>query len=162
MPNFSAVLKDEVARIARKEMRKTVDPMKKQVAGLRRDNAALKRENAALKREQALLAKAMKRESAAAPQAPVEAGHRFSASGLKKLRAKLGISAQDFGKLAGVSALSIYNWESGKVRPRGEMVARIAELRGMGKREVQQLLEEQATAAPRAAKARKRRRKAVA
>lgn len=156
MPNFSAVLKDEVARIARKELRKVVDPMRKQVASLRRDNAALKRENAALKREHASLAKAMTKPGAQAPEAAAEAGHRFSASGLKKLRARLGISAQEFGRLAGVSALSIYNWESGKARPRPEMVARIAALRGMGKRELQQLLEEKATAAP---KARKRRKK---
>lgn len=158
MPNFSAVLKDEIARIARKELRKVVDPMRKQVASLRHDNAALKRENAALKREHASLAKAMARPGAQAPEAAVEAGHRFSASGLKKLRARLGISAQDFGKLAGVSALSIYNWENGKARPRPEMVARIAELRGMGKRELQQLLDEKA-AAP---KARKRRKKTAA
>lgn len=157
MANFSSVLKDEIARIARKELRKVVDPMKKQVTSLRHGNAALKRENLALKRELSSLARGAKKEAVIAAEPSTEGTHRFSADGLKKLRAKLGISAGSLGELVGASALSIYNWENGKVRPRADKIARIAAIRGMGKREVQQLLEEKA-----GGKVRKARRKRAA
>jgi DNA-binding transcriptional regulator YiaG len=45
------------------------------------------------------------------------------------------LSAADFSKLLGVSALSIYKWESGKTRPRQAQLAKIAAVRPMGKRE---------------------------
>ena len=61
---------------------------------------------------------------------------RFSAKGLQARRSRLDLSAADFGKLLGVSAQSIYNWESEKARPRAEQIAKLAALRGLGKREV--------------------------
>ena len=36
-------------------------------------------------------------------------------------------------RLLGVSALSVYKWESGKTRPRAKQIEAIAALRGMGK-----------------------------
>ena len=48
---------------------------------------------------------------------------RFSAKGLKSLRAKLGLSAADFGQLVGASAQSIYKWESGNAVPRASQQA---------------------------------------
>ena len=47
------------------------------------------------------------------------------------------MSASDFAKLAGVSPLTIYNWEHGKARPRREQFAALVALRGVGKREAQ-------------------------
>ena len=51
-------------------------------------------------------------------------------------RKRLGLSAADFGLLAGASGQSVYAWEQGKARPRGKNLAAIAALRGVGKREV--------------------------
>ena len=68
-------------------------------------------------------------------------GNRFSAKGLKSLRTRLGLSALDFGKLIGASALSVYKWEGGKSRPRAKYVASIAKVRGIGKKEAAALLE---------------------
>ena len=48
---------------------------------------------------------------------------------------QLGLSAADYGRLVGVSALTIYNWESGKSRPRRAQFAAIVAVRGIGKRE---------------------------
>lgn len=67
---------------------------------------------------------------------------RFRADGLKKHRARLGLSAADAGKIIGVSALTVYNWESGKTRPRASQLAGIARLRALGKREAAAKLEE--------------------
>lgn len=43
---------------------------------------------------------------------------RFSAKGLNAQRARLELSAADFGKLLGVSAQSIHNRETEKANPR--------------------------------------------
>ena len=45
-------------------------------------------------------------------------------------------------RLLGVSALSVYKWESGNTRPRARQIEAIAALRSMGKRDVAQRLEE--------------------
>jgi DNA-binding transcriptional regulator YiaG len=67
-------------------------------------------------------------------------GIRFRADGLKSHRAKLGLSAKEYGRLVGVSGLTIYNWENGKTRPRSQQLANLATVRGMGKREAMKRL----------------------
>lgn len=51
------------------------------------------------------------------------------------MRARLDLSAEDFGRLVGVSSQSVYNWEQEKSRPRPAQVAAIAAVRTIGKRE---------------------------
>lgn len=136
MPNIASMLKEEMARISRKESRRLVDPLKKQLIAQRHAIAALKREIAAL-------AKDTKRVVTSKPERVAETHLRFSPAGLRSLRKKLGLSAQDLGRLFGVGAQSVYNWELNKVSPRPAQLQRIARLRGMGKREVHRLLETQ-------------------
>lgn len=64
-----------------------------------------------------------------------DTARRFSAKGFAKHRQRLGLSAQDFGSLIGASALSVYKWEKGEVRPRDKHVQAIAAIRMLGKRE---------------------------
>ena len=66
---------------------------------------------------------------------------RFSAKSLIAQRRRLGLSAAAMARLLGVSALSVYKWESGNTRPRAKQIEAIAALRSMGKREVAQRLE---------------------
>jgi DNA-binding XRE family transcriptional regulator len=53
---------------------------------------------------------------------------------------RLGLSADDLGKLLGVSAQSIYNWEQDKARPSAELLAKVAALRAIGKRDAKSRL----------------------
>lgn len=66
---------------------------------------------------------------------------RFSAGGLKAHRKSIDLSAGEYGRLLGVSALSIYNWEGGKAKPRQASMVELAKIKKMGKKEAQQLLE---------------------
>ena len=50
-------------------------------------------------------------------------------------------SAADFGKLVGVSGLTIYNWESGKSRAGETNLAALVAVRKLGKREASTKLE---------------------
>ncbi len=136
MPNIAAVLKSEIARVARKEVRGEVAALKKAVLGHRAEIAALKRRAQALEQELRRANRSTAR-VAVAPTVAEDApeGHRFSAKGLASQRRRLGLSAPDYGLLLGVSAQSIYNWEEGKVRPRGAHLPAIAFLRTVGKKQ---------------------------
>lgn len=150
MPNLSTVLNSEIRRLARKEIREQVGKTVKQVSEQRREIAALKRENAELakridyleRQEVKRLADARTVEShakgAGAPEAPAA---RFSPEWLAKHREKLDLSAADYSKLVGCSALSIYKWERGETSPRVAQREALASIRGIGKREAQKRLE---------------------
>ena len=131
MANFAALLKSEITRLARKELKAQLQPLRKANGAQRHDIAALKRQLTDVQRQ---LAKATKASPVASPVAGTEAPARFSAKGLQSHRARLGLSAGDYGALAGVSAQSIYNWERGKARPRASQAVALAEVRRLGKR----------------------------
>jgi DNA-binding transcriptional regulator YiaG len=140
MLNLNTALNERIARVARKEIRARVGSTKRLATSHRRDVAALKRQVKELTRRLALLeaisAKAVK--SLPVPQAE---NIRFSARSVLAQRKRLGLSAGDFGRLVGVSGLSIYNYEQGKSRPRQAQIAKLAAIRGIGKKEALQRLE---------------------
>ena len=142
MPNIGSVLKEEIVRLSRRESRSQVDPTKKTTIRHRRDIAELKRQVAQLERQVALLSRKTLVASAAVAVDGTGKPARFSANGLRVQRERLGLSADDFGKLLGVSAQSVYNWEQEKTRPRGEQVSKVAALRRVGKREAKARLEQ--------------------
>ncbi len=139
MPNIGTVLRQEITRLSRRETRSEIDTMRKATAQHRHDLAALKRQIAALERQVALLSRKVLAAPAGAAPAPAAAGRkvRFAAKGLRAQRERLRLSAGDFGRLLGVSAQAVYNWERGSVRPRATQIAKIAGLRTIGKREAQ-------------------------
>lgn len=136
MPNIASLLKDEIKRLSRREIRANVGPARRTWTQQRRALAALKRQFAELSRRIARLERGASRSAPAAQESEAQR-HRFVAKGLQSHRARLGLSAIDFGRLVGVSAQTIYNWEHGATRPRGAQLAALAALRGIGKREAQ-------------------------
>lgn len=62
-------------------------------------------------------------------------GARYRAGVVKSHRDRLGLSALNFGKLVGVTGLTIHNWENGKSRPRAAQVAKLAAVRKLGRRD---------------------------
>jgi DNA-binding transcriptional regulator YiaG len=134
MPNIGTVLKEEITRLSRKESRGQIDPLRKSTAKHRHDVAELRRQVTQLERQVNLLSRKVLGASPAAPE-PEPTRVRFGAKALRSQRQRLGLSAADFGKLLGVSAQSIYNWERELARPRGEQLSKLAALRGIGKRE---------------------------
>lgn len=140
MTSLANLLKAEITRLARKEVRALVEPLRKANAKHRHEIASLRRQ---LSEQQRLIA-TLKRSTSKAPAASNDTETttaRFSAKGLKSLRGKLGLSAADFGKLAGVSGQSVYNWELGKTVPRDNQKTAIAGVRSLGKRDALARLE---------------------
>ena len=133
MPNLSTILKGEITRLARKEIKAAIAPLRKANAGHRKEIAELKRFVALLQRD--LKAASRPAKAVAAVGEASFGSTRFSAKGLKSLRAKLGLSAAEFGLLVGASGQSIYKWETAKTVPRASQQAALAAIRGIGKRE---------------------------
>lgn len=134
MPNIASVLKSEIVRLARKEVRSEVAGAKKAVASSRSEIAALKKRVRDLEVQLRTVAKSA-RSARVRPEPEASAPlHRFSAKGLASQRRRLGLSAVECGLLIGASGQSVYNWESGKARPRASLMPAIGALRKLGRK----------------------------
>lgn len=139
MPNIAAAFKEEISRLARRELRAELEKTKASSATHRAEIAALKRRLDAAE-------KALRRAANGTSKAEqkVRQGDsqnlRFRAAGLAAHRKRLGLSASDFGRLIGVSGQSIYKWEAGETKPRASQLAAIAMVRKMGKEEANSAL----------------------
>ena len=147
MPNIASLLKQEIARVSRKELRSETEALKKANSHYRGQIAELKRRMQSLEQQVKRLSRGGAARAAAAEPAAEgdeEGGRqiRYSAKSLASQRRRLGLSAAALAKLLGVSALSVYKWESGNTRPRQKQIEAIANLRSMGRREAQKRLEE--------------------
>ena len=136
MPNIATLLKNEISRVARKEQRGDSLALRKSVSAHRSEIAALKRRVQALEKQLRRLARTGSR-AAVAEKTDEDAAPsiRYSAKSLASQRRRLALSAADCGLLVGTTAQSIYNWESGKVRPRARHLAAIAALRTLGRKD---------------------------
>ena len=160
MPNIAKVLKDEMARIARREANTAVAPARKPAAGLKRSAAELKRKVAALEKEVRWLRKMVAGLRPAAPTSDAAAAKaRLTAKGMRSLRRKLRLTGQEFAQLVGVTGQAVYAWEKadGPLKVRSRTRAAILAVRGIGAREAKRRLAA-ANGAPRPAKAAARRK----
>jgi DNA-binding transcriptional regulator YiaG len=135
MPNIASILKVEISRIARKEVRGETNTLKRAVVTYRHEIAALKRRTQALERlvGREAQSSASGSNSAIRKQGDQEV-RRFSAKGLRSQRKRLGLSAAEVGLLLGATAQSVYNWEQGKARPSAKHMPAVIALRTLGKR----------------------------
>lgn len=138
MAQLASLLKAEIVRLARKEVRAELQALQKASSRYRTELAALKRQ---LKDQQRQLAKQVKgggRSKSVASDATAEDENnprlRFRANGFATLRKKLDLSAADMGKLIGVTQQTVYHWEKGQARPRSSQLQNIAAIRKLGKR----------------------------
>ncbi len=141
MPNFTTAFNEEVILLARKEIRSEVTRQKKQSAQYRHDIATLKRKVDEQAREIDFLKRQEKQRLSQEQQVTHGEHARFSAQWLKRHRKRLGLSAEDYGRLVGVSGASIYSWENEQSTPRSAQKAKLATVRGVGKREAVKRLE---------------------
>lgn len=139
MANLAQLLKSEITRLARREIRAEVESLRKASAQHRADIAALKRQ---LGEQQRLIARLVKAGRQTRPEPAGEAqALRFRAAGFTSLRKKLDLSAAEMGRLIGVTLQTIYHWEHGQSRPRAAQLVRIAQVRKMGKRAAREALQ---------------------
>jgi hypothetical protein len=135
MPNIASVLKSEIARIARREIKADTENLKKQSSKHRGEIAVLKRQILDLQKTLRSLATGSRKANAVpAEEGPGNGGLRFRAKGFAAHRRRLGLSATHAAALLGVSGQTIYHWEAGKAKPRASQMPRIDALRKLTKK----------------------------
>jgi len=144
MPDLAGTLKEEIRRLARKDIKTELTATRKAVAQHRREIAMLKRELRSQEKKIASLQQQVKNRGNEQPNTSEESERpvRFSARSVKAQRERLGLSAADYAKLIGVSPFTIYNWENGKSRPRQEQLESLVAVRELTRREAAKKLEE--------------------
>lgn len=136
MPNLVATLKQEISRLARKELRPHLRSTRQLTAQHRRDIARLKRLVKDHEKKIAFL-ETRERKRLSKPESlgsDAISNSRFSPTSVRAQRRRLKLSAAEYGQLAGVSGQTIYLWEQGKSRPRTAQLATLVSLRKLGRR----------------------------
>ena len=156
MGKIEETFKSEIARLARREMKKELTPLAKNIRKLRRDVSELKKSVSCLGRSGAYKVPASG--IALAPVAAKELqSSRLSPTLIRKLRKRLGVSQSQLGSLVGASLSTVTFWERGKFKPRPEKRAALIALRKLGRRDVVKLLAGKSQSrAPKAATRKKR------
>ena len=146
MPDVARILREEVQRLAKRQVKAGLAPVKRDSIRLKHNVADLRREVTALTRTvRELLARvtlvmATKETEVATERATVL---RPTSKSLARLRRRLDLTQVEFGKLLGVSGQTVLNWErkGGRVRMRGANLAAVAGIQTIGKREARLRLE---------------------
>jgi DNA-binding transcriptional regulator YiaG len=160
MPSLAIALRDEIRRLARKEIKAQTGRLSRAVVQYRHEIARLKRQLRELQKTLLRLESHAHAERQPDPSVDkLNGSTRFSARSVKAQRQRAGLSAADYARLVGVSPLTIYNWEHGKSRPRKEQFHSLVGLRGLGKREAQAKLKLLAARSPTPGSRRPRRKK---
>lgn len=144
MPNVMQVLKAEIARIAKRELKKDLSRLRGDAVWLKKNFAVFKRRILALEKENRLLrVKAGRLEKETVPPAENLQKMRITGKQVRALRKRLRLSQVELGKLLGVSGQSVYQWErkASRLRLRETTKAALQRIRRMGKREIKAEME---------------------
>lgn len=146
MPDIARVLKEEIQRIARKEVKAATTQIQKTNATLRRSVADLKRRLAAIEKGNKLLVASAERARKVELSVSDKEGEdaRITAKMLKKMRARLGLTQTDLAYLIDSIPVTVGRWEQkeGRLSFRGTVKARIVEISKLTKAEAQNRLDE--------------------
>jgi len=141
MGKVEGILRSEIIRLAKREIRKISVPMGKKVRSLKDVVSQLRRTVLALERFTTQQQKELGRGriKLEATQEEVKKS-RFSPRLVRSLRKRLGITQKEMATLMGVTIGAIYQWEKGIFEPRGQKKGMLVALRKLGRREVKGLL----------------------
>lgn len=146
MGKVEAIIKSEIVRLAKREMRKISVPLGRDVRFLKNAVSQLRKMVLELERFTALQKKELKKKKIPLEATPEEVKmSRFSPRLIRSLRGRLGVTQNELAALAGVTVGAIHQWESGMFKPRDEKKGLLVALRKLGRREVRRLLEEKGT-----------------
>jgi DNA-binding transcriptional regulator YiaG len=153
MPDIAKVLREEIARLAKRQVRTELSPLKRDNVRLKKSVGELRRQIAALSRASRDLVKKVTpvMETREIEDATKSADRlRPTSKSLKRLRARLGLTQAQFGQLLGVSGQAVVQWASkeGRVRMRATTLSALARIKDIGKREALRRLQEVAESAP--------------
>ncbi len=149
MGKVESIIKSEIGRLAKREVRKVSVPLGRDVRSLKSVVSQLRKTVLGLQRITASQQKELQK-GRAALEAPLEEvkESRFSPRLIRSLRRHLGITQKELAVLTGVTVGAVHLWESGQFKPSMKKKAVMVALRKLGRREVKKLLEGKAPEKP--------------
>ena len=146
MAKLEAIIKSEIIRLARREMRKVSVPLGRDVRILKGAASQLRKSVSPLERFAVQKQKELARREIRLEAPPEEIKKsRFSPRLIRSLRKKLRITQKELAFLIGVTVVAVQKWEAGKFQPKTGKKARLAALRKLSRSDVKKLLEEKGT-----------------
>ncbi|MDI6754140.1 MAG: helix-turn-helix domain-containing protein [Thermodesulfobacteriota bacterium] len=141
MGKIENIVKSEIVRLAKREVRAAFFPLRREVHRMRLNLSRLSKNFISLDR----LAKEQVRQGDSKKlkmETNLEQAKaaRFTPERIRLLRKKLGISQKDLAVLAGVSMGAVASWEKGKFHPKLEKKATLVAIRKLRKRDVKKIL----------------------
>ncbi len=145
MPTLAALLKEEISKIARKEVQDQVRELKQTVRAQRDAIARLEKKISPAKAKAATKSAAKPAAKPAAKVRQVSEGDkrkqlRIAPNTIKKHRKRLKLSQAELGKLLNVSTNTVLRWEAGSSKPRSKHLPGLDQLRTISKRELKKQL----------------------
>ena len=142
MGKVEAIIKSEMVRLGKREIRRILVPLSRDVRFLKARVSQMRKALLGLQRFAAQQEKELGREKQRLQAIPEEVKKsRFSPRLLKSLRKHLNITQKELGMLAGVTLTAVQRWESGQYRPKAEKRGVIVALRKLNRRDVRELLQ---------------------
>jgi DNA-binding transcriptional regulator YiaG len=141
MAKIEPVLKSEIQRLAKREIRSTFLPLRREVRAMRLKLSGLSKNFSVLDRFTKEQVKQVEKKGVKLEASLEEVkASRLSPDRIRSLRKKLGVSQRKFAILIGVSNNAVFLWERGKSKPGGEKKAALVALGKLRKWEVRKLL----------------------
>jgi DNA-binding transcriptional regulator YiaG len=129
MPTLAATLKSEIRRMTGRELKRALKPLRRltrQLRVLKTLTRAQRRTIAKLERRMARLGRGG---ALGARRRALDSGPRVSPAAIRTLRRRMKMTRLQFAKAVGVSAGSIFGWETGRSVPRGGSRQRLLQLK---------------------------------
>jgi len=163
MGKIENIVKSEILRLAKKEVRAAFFPLRREVWKIRLNLSHLAKNFHSLERttkEQIRRGESKKLKLEASMEEAKAS--RITPERIRNLRKKLGISQKNLAFLAGVSLSAVASWEKGKFHPNLNKKATLVAIRKLRKREMKKILAskriETKNKSPRAGKTKKSQR----
>jgi hypothetical protein len=130
MPTLAAILKSEIRRITAREMKKALKPLRRLTRHMRAVRLLTRAQQRTLARLERRLHRLGSRRGLVGRRVrALDSGPRISPAAIRTLRRRMGMTRLQFAKVAGVSAGSIFGWETGRSTPRGGSRKKLVELK---------------------------------
>ena len=153
MPSIATLLREEISKIARKEVQDQVRALKQTVREQRDAIARLEKQVGSAKAKAATKPAAAKPATKPATKPAAAKAHKASAGDkrkqlriapntIKKHRKRLKLSQAELGKILNVSTNTVLRWEAGTSKPRRQHLPGLDQLRTISKRELKKQLGE--------------------
>ena len=142
MANFARLLKEEIIRLSKKEVRTAMLPALTAIQTLRKANAEQKKKLAELERtfQKYLSVFPEIQPSSNQKTLSFDKKTRLGAGGIIRIRKRLALDRQTMARLLGVNPNSIFLWEHGKNKPRPPMRMKILSMRNLTRKDIQERL----------------------